>query len=113
MKKLLVLSLLTMFSLQSFGAEEEGWVDEFKDLDTSLFENTECSICLEEIKENYFAADCKHSFHKECIKRWILTVEQENNDKCPICRNHASRHTINNLSDNVIFNVWNRLGLLS
>lgn len=45
-----------------------------------VFEEGECSICLEEgillqLKE------CKHSFHPGCIQRWL---KQEK--KCPLCR---------------------------
>tara|TARA_B110000208_G_scaffold189922_1_gene252598 strand:- start:1941 stop:2336 length:396 start_codon:yes stop_codon:yes gene_type:complete len=42
-----------------------------------------CSICLENIdKKNMFCfKECKHSFHIECIKKWI-----NYNKNCPICR---------------------------
>ena len=53
MKKLLILSLLTISSWQSFGADK-GWIDEFKDLDTSLFENDKCPICIEDMNDNIF-----------------------------------------------------------
>lgn len=45
-----------------------------------VFEEGECSICLEEgillqLKE------CKHSFHPGCIQRWL-----HRQNKCPLCR---------------------------
>ena len=30
---------------------------------------------------------CKHTFHKECIKKWLLT-----NPKCPCCRKNFRDH---------------------
>ena len=48
-------------------------------------ETKECSICLEEIKENSIcsALPCLHMFHEGCIKRWLTL----NKASCPICRN--------------------------
>ena len=39
----------------------------------------ECSICLEIINQNFITLECKHIFHKNCLKqlrKW----------NCPICR---------------------------
>ncbi|XP_051150815.1 probable E3 ubiquitin-protein ligase RHG1A isoform X2 [Andrographis paniculata] len=47
-------------------------------------ENTEpCSICREEYVdgEDLGSLDCKHDFHAECIKQWLM---QKN--LCPICK---------------------------
>jgi len=42
----------------------------------------ECTICLlhytEETKK---ATECNHTFHDECIGRWLQT-----NNSCPLCR---------------------------
>ena len=44
--------------------------------------NTNCSICLEEIKEpEYLNLPCNHPFHKKCINGWL-----KNNNNCPNCR---------------------------
>jgi hypothetical protein len=45
---------------------------------------TECPICLDEIKMGEFqkTLDCKHCFHKKCIDRWF----KKDNDFCPMCR---------------------------
>ena len=50
-----------------------------------------CSICLDKLEKNIGMLECKHTFHKNCIKPWI-----ENNLKiygistCPICRQTIS-----------------------
>lgn len=43
-----------------------------------------CSICLCELSssDDLITTTCKHTFHKECINRWICQ-----NDTCPLCRN--------------------------
>lgn len=44
--------------------------------------NEECSICYNEIlPDDMYELTCSHSFHKECITRWI-----RNNPTCPLCR---------------------------
>ena len=52
--------------------------------------NKDCSICIEDCKPNRnnpscVLLKCKHTFHFECIKNWILSG-QDNNIKCPVCR---------------------------
>ena len=45
-------------------------------------ENVECSICLDEITvTNLHTTSCGHTFHKDCIKQWILL-----HNNCPNCR---------------------------
>jgi len=39
-----------------------------------------CNICLEEMKEFVFVK-CGHSFHKECIGKWLIEKTT-----CPCCR---------------------------
>lgn len=45
--------------------------------------NNKCFICLEEYKlyERVLCIDCKHVFHKKCIKKAIKF-----NQKCPLCK---------------------------
>jgi hypothetical protein len=42
-----------------------------------------CSICLEVFEKNdkYIEFECKHIYHKFCIKEWL-----QNNNNCPNCR---------------------------
>ncbi|EAX94695.1 hypothetical protein TVAG_321320 [Trichomonas vaginalis G3] len=44
---------------------------------------TECSICMTEIHEGdeTMTTPCQHSFHKECLSRWM-----EEKLVCPMCR---------------------------
>ncbi len=39
-----------------------------------------CSICWENMKKP-FLTNCKHKFHKKCLKQWL-----ETNKTCPLCR---------------------------
>ena len=41
--------------------------------------NDECYICLDKIENNNIILDCRHSFHKECLK-YVRKKE------CPVCR---------------------------
>ena len=54
----------------------------------------QCHICIEDYQSNedLIYLDCKHYFHRDCIKKWLL----ESSSKCPICRKQVSETTINN-----------------
>ena len=44
----------------------------------------ECSICIESFKEKEFKRcipQCKHTFHKKCIDKWL-----KKKASCPMCR---------------------------
>ena len=49
-----------------------------------------CSICLDEYeKESQLRIlNCEHSFHKDCIDKWLI----ECNYKCPVCRDDSNKH---------------------
>lgn len=42
-----------------------------------------CTICLEEFKVGTYKREleCKHTFHKKCIDRWL-----SNSNSCPLCK---------------------------
>ena len=40
-----------------------------------------CVICLEDIDQNVRFLRCSHSFHSDCINKWIKEKKE-----CPICR---------------------------
>ena len=46
--------------------------------------NKQCHICLEDfmISDNITELKCKHEYHTECIKSWVMSQSI----KCPICR---------------------------
>lgn len=45
---------------------------------------SQCSICLDDFKlgEISVTLKCKHVYHKECIKNWLI----KQSSKCPTCR---------------------------
>jgi len=43
--------------------------------------NIDCLICMDEIKSDIKFLPCAHSFHTQCINRWI-----HENPICPECR---------------------------
>lgn len=47
-------------------------------------EEDNCPICLDLLTEDVYELNCKHSFHKNCIQRWLLTSTM-----CPLCRTHV------------------------
>lgn len=46
----------------------------------------ECSICFESLKTGIIKTDCKHTFHKLCLDKWI-----DFNNNCPLCRSIINR----------------------
>ena len=40
-----------------------------------------CSICTENINNNIKTLNCKHSYHLECINKWLIII-----NTCPLCR---------------------------
>ena len=47
----------------------------------TTMEEGECAICFKSLKKNCVMFPCKHSFHYNCIKQWLL-----NHISCPICK---------------------------
>lgn len=49
-----------------------------------------CSICLEDVRGKCYITSCNHTFHKECLSRYIdkkIENFESFNIKCPNCRN--------------------------
>ena len=51
--------------------------------------NKECSICLEELKDDDLVLfiKCEHNFHFKCLMKWL----KDYSNKCPICRNEVAK----------------------
>ena len=49
---------------------------------TKEFENNECIICLESMKENdiVIVLGCGHKYHKDCLVEWFKRKKI-----CPLC----------------------------
>ena len=43
-----------------------------------------CSICLEDLKNDYVTLPCSHNYHEGCIMTWF--DRQHNEINCPQCR---------------------------
>ena len=71
--------------------------DEFKELTCYECndENNEkdCNICIECFNkgDNIVKLNCKHEFHKDCIKKWLCN----NSTKCPVCRVEVAKGKAN------------------
>ena len=50
------------------------------------FENSNCSICFDEFKDNELLKQlkCGHIFHQECLNQWLINM-----DKCPFCNQNC------------------------
>jgi len=42
----------------------------------------DCSICMEEVKEDGIKTECNHHYHKDCINSWFNIGR----NTCPNCR---------------------------
>ncbi|XP_026276061.1 E3 ubiquitin-protein ligase TTC3 isoform X3 [Frankliniella occidentalis] len=46
----------------------------------------ECCICMTSMSaKEVYSLECKHSFHKDCIRKWLLQ-----DSVCPNCRTHST-----------------------
>lgn len=70
-------------------------------------ENIMCPICLSDIDKNDYILYCKHSYHKDCIAKWIHQYNNYNADNfatCPICRCRIeNNHSLKNEHDDGLF----------
>jgi len=73
---------LTMTSLRKVKGEE---LEEFHDLT--------CTVCYEDMKESVLLP-CRHIFHEECIRQWII---KNLNHFCPKCKHELNFDKADNL----------------
>ncbi|ONI00233.1 hypothetical protein PRUPE_6G077200 [Prunus persica] len=72
-----------------------------RNLNTDDEDLHQCSICLEEFKDGEecrLLANCKHSFHKRCVDKWL--TNKESKPPCPLCR--ASVQSIQTEQENQV-----------
>jgi hypothetical protein len=64
---------------------------------------SECSICLssQKSKEKITVLSCSHSYHNNCITKWVIQ-----NNTCPLCRSNIDMTVI---SPNLTTNTDNNL----
>lgn len=63
-----------------------------------LIEGTDCSVCLNEFRENEtlrLLPKCNHAFHIPCIDTWLRS-----HINCPLCRSHI---VIDAINSNVVY----------
>ena len=62
------------------GASEEVMQD-LERQNTQTNDGADCPICREGMEESVALYPCNHTFHLQCIRRWLQT-----HDTCPVCR---------------------------
>ncbi len=72
---------------------DEKSLDKIKTLKISKDMNEKCTICMDEMKEGeeYYNLTCKHIFHIDCIKEYLLNY----NHQCPLCKEEIGEKKIN------------------
>tara|TARA_Y100000991_G_scaffold215550_1_gene206470 strand:- start:309 stop:878 length:570 start_codon:yes stop_codon:yes gene_type:complete len=76
---LINLFLITNF-IYSLFSNTDYFKDYFQQIPGKFYlSNNSCSICLENNSD--WLLDCKHHFHKKCLKKWYKL-----NKTCPYCR---------------------------
>lgn len=53
-----------------------------------------CSVCCDKVKSTEYIRElnCKHTFHKKCIDKWIKhCIKNEEDINCPLCRTFVSK----------------------
>merc|ERR1711976_181297 len=73
-------------------------VDEQNNCETSVKSNEygTCGICLEDYRngDTKKCLSCPHSFHKDCIDRWLKRVAS-----CPICKKEVEMYKPQEMDD--------------
>lgn len=72
---------------------DEKSLDRIKTLKVSKDMNEKCTICMDDMKEGeeYYNLTCKHIFHIDCIKEYLLNY----NHQCPLCKEEIGEKKIN------------------
>jgi len=72
---------------------DEKSLDKIKTLKITKEMNEKCTICMDDMKEGeeYYNLTCKHIFHIDCIKEYLLNY----NHQCPLCKEEIGEKKIN------------------
>lgn len=64
-------------------------IENIKSIDSAIKDSsdTECSICLDDIINEYTILKCRHVFHDKCIKTWL-----KKRMECPMCRTYLKEY---------------------
>jgi hypothetical protein len=73
-------------------------------MNTSDSSNMECVICLSNLNSEYKLLACCHSFHEECINRWL-----DSKTSCPLCRKQIDSDVSTTDISNNIMNLINEI----
>jgi len=70
-------------------------MDEYSRMVDENEENNECIFCFEDCNDLLFTfcKVCKHKFHKDCYKKWIMKCKSTDNKiylKCVYCQSEKS-----------------------
>jgi hypothetical protein len=68
-------------------------LDKIQTLKITKNMNERCTICMDDMKEgeDYYNLTCKHIFHIDCIKEYLLNY----NHMCPLCKEEIGDKKIN------------------
>ena len=61
------------------------------------YEYEECPICAQEMESRWAVEPCGHTFHGNCIKKWIARSAT-----CPMCRGNAIKKAREGAPDQVL-----------
>tara|TARA_Y100000589_G_scaffold181492_1_gene171823 strand:- start:466 stop:1086 length:621 start_codon:yes stop_codon:yes gene_type:complete len=71
-----------------------GTFKKIKENDPLVINKEHCSICFQPFIEGEFKrtlSECKHTFHKKCVDKWLV---KSKNMSCPICRHSYFKNVI-------------------
>lgn len=71
-----------------------------KHVENSSFDEEEkCSICLDGLNKKLVTLPCNHTFHKNCIKEWLVYSEDV---ACPLCRKECDIKFVSPIRKNTV-----------
>ncbi|XP_064653207.1 uncharacterized protein LOC135503503 [Lineus longissimus] len=70
--------------------------------DSSLSSELECAICSDQLEQPKYIGSCTHTFCKECIDKYWVSLEKRRTIPCPQCREECPipSNGVDDLKDN-------------